>query len=236
MKTVPMVPGTVFGRLTVVEEARLPNGRRASVCRCACGQMKAVDNAKLRAGHTRSCGCLHREVAAELARTNPLIAEYRASDKRREQTSRHQTTHGLSRHPHNARWAGMMGRCHDTDHPQYYCYGARGIQVCPEWRDLATFCAWIDANLGQCPDGMSIDRINNDGNYEPGNVRWATAPQQIHNSRTAKLTMKIAEEIRRRHAAGEDRGVLAADYGVCRGTIRLVVIGETWRTPVSRPQ
>lgn len=194
--------------------------------------MKTVAGTKLRSGHTRSCGCLHRETVAELARTNPLIAEYRISDKRREQTRQQATTHGFSYHAHKPRWQNMMKRCYDQDHPAFHLYGGRGIGVFPAWRDLAAFCAWMDANLGPCPDGMSLDRYpDNDGNYEPGNVRWATQPEQIQNSRWAKLTVAAAADIRARHAAGESQQALAAEYGVTKGTIRLVVIGKTWREP-----
>lgn len=126
-----------------------------------------------------------------------------------------------------------MMRCYNPDDLGFPNYGARGIAVCPEWRDLAAFCAWMDANLGPCPEGMSLDRINNDGNYEPGNVKWSTQPEQIHNSRSAKLTMAAAAQIRTRHAAGESQGALARAYGVSRSAIRLVIIGETWRVAVT---
>lgn len=204
-------PGTVFGRLTVIEEARTPGGRRAMLCRCECGTEKVVDLAKLRAGHTRSCGCLHREQAVDLARIN--------------------TTNGMSKHVHRDRWANMMDRCTSPDNNHYHNYGARGIEVCPEWHDVAVFCAWIDENLGPCPPGMSMDRINNDGNYEPGNVRWATASQQVRNSTLAKLTADAAADIRTRRAAGETLKALAAEFGVSTGAIWFVAAGWTWREP-----
>lgn len=229
MRSIDIPAGTVFGRLTVIEPARTPAGRRAMLCKCECGQTKIVDIAKLRSGHTRSCGCLHREVATELARTNPLIAEYRKSDKRREQTRELATTHGLSHHAHRVRWRNMMDRCQDPEHPHFHRYGGRGIKVCPEWHDLAAFCAWVDANLGPCPDGMSFDRVDNDGDYEPGNVRWMTWAGQIRNSSSAKITMDIAEEIRRRYAAGEPQPALAAEFGVSRPNISLIVAGKTWK-------
>src|SRR5260370_41890692 len=101
-------PGTIFGRLAVIEASRTPSGRRAMLCRCECGEMTTVALSHLRNGHTTSCGCLHREVATELARTNPLIADYRASDLRREQSREQWTRHGLSTpgaaHPHYALW------------------------------------------------------------------------------------------------------------------------------------
>ena len=125
----------------------------------------------------------------------------------------------------------MMDRCTSPDNNHYHNYGARGIEVCPEWHDVAVFCAWIDENLGPCPPGMSMDRINNDGNYEPGNVRWATASQQVRNSTLAKLTADAAADIRTRRAAGETLKALAAEFGVSTGAIWFVAAGWTWREP-----
>jgi hypothetical protein len=223
-------PGTVFGRLTVISEAPPRNRWRMLLCQCECGQVKAVDLHNLRKGRIRSCGCLHREGAAELMRTNPLIVEYRHSDENRERILRASTLHGLSGHPHYNRWGTMMDRCHNPAAADYRNYGGRGIAVCPEWRDFPAFAAWIDANLGPCPQGMTLDRWpDNDGNYEPGNVRWATSTQQGRNKRTVKLSMPAARDIRTRRAAGESRAALAAEYGVHVGTIRLVIVGKTWR-------
>ena len=91
--------------------------------------------------------------------------------------------HGLSKHPMYATWHGMMARCLNQNDPRYDDYGARGITVCDAWRTLTVFIEWIEQNLGSRPDGHTLDRINNDGNYEPGNVRWATRQQQQQNRR-----------------------------------------------------
>lgn len=222
--------GVKLGRLTILGPARTASGRRAFLCRCDCGKETTVDGSHLRSGHTTSCGCLHREVAADLARTNPLIAEYRTSDLRREQSRQSSPVHGLSHHPHYHRWVGMMNRCTNPNHDGYRNYGGRGIAVCAAWRDVAVFCAWIDENLGPCPAGKSLDRIDNDGNYEPGNVRYAAWSTQIRNSRSAKLTWEDAEQIRRRHAAGgETCESLARKYGVTPGNVSLILAGKTWR-------
>jgi hypothetical protein len=228
-KAITVPPGTVFGRLTAIEPARTPSGRRAMLCQCECGQMKVVDAAQLRSGHTQSCGCLQREAASKIARTNPGIVAHRTSDLRREQTRQQSTKHGVARHAHYILWRNMTDRCLDPGSHAYHWYGARGITVCPEWRDAAAFCAWMDENMGPRPPGKSFDRIRNNGNYEPGNVRWTDAAGQIRNSRTAKITMDIAEEIRRRHAAGEPQPALASEFGVCRSNISQIVTGKTWR-------
>lgn len=229
MRRIDVPPGTVFGRLTVIEEAEPLYGWRAMLCRCECGQVKVVGLGCLRKGTTRSCGCLHREVAAEIMRTNPLIVEYRHSDENLERVRHATTSHGLSNHPQRNRWVLMVSRCHNPDDSDYRNYGARGITVCPQWHDFLTFAAWIDAHLGPCPEGMTLDRTDNKRGYEPGNVRWATDTQQARNKRTVKLTMLAARDIRARRSAGESRKMLAAEYGVSLTTIHHVVTGRTWR-------
>jgi hypothetical protein len=92
-----------------------------------------------------------------------------------------QRTHGLSKHPLYGCWAAMMSRCCSQANRSYHRYGGRGVTVCLEWQDRLAFIEWIEANLGPRPAGKSLDRIDNDGNYEPGNVRWATVRQQSDN-------------------------------------------------------
>lgn len=86
-------------------------------------------------------------------------------------------------HPLFRTWAGIIQRCTNPKHTAFANYGGRGITVCPEWRTFAPFEAWILAHLGPRPDGMTLDRIDNDGHYEPGNMRWATRSQQQRNKR-----------------------------------------------------
>ncbi|WP_157870168.1 hypothetical protein [Streptomyces ossamyceticus] len=163
-------PGMRFVRLTVLQEERkrMPNGAYVWVahCQCDCGQETTATVNNLKNGQVQSCGCLHRE---RVAATNALRA-----------------THGLSDHPHYHRWRNMMGRCYDRRDPHYANWGARGISVCSEWHDPQTFVRDLDKLLGPCPEGHSLDRIDNDGNYEPGNVRWATPLTQRHNQRRAQ--------------------------------------------------
>lgn len=107
--------------------------------------------------------------------------------------------HGCMKHPHYNRWQGMNKRCYNPNNKRFPSYGGRGISVYPEWRTKANpkaFCEWIDANLGPCPEGMSLDRIDNDGNYEPGNLRWASAKTQYENRRVREVS-KQEEEILR---------------------------------------
>lgn len=160
--------GQTFGRLTVRRAVgRTPCRRVIWECLCSCGQTRKVTSTELLSEHgTQSCGCLHRE-----------------------KLSRRNTTHGKSNTSEFKIWAGMRTRCSDPKHGSYPDYGGRGIRVCPEWdRSFETFYR----DMGPRPSkGHSLDRINNDGNYEPGNCRWATTQEQAGNRRiTVLLTVR----------------------------------------------
>lgn len=120
----------------------------------------------MRGGMSLSCGCLNKEISAARLTGGLMI-------------------HGLSRHPLYRTWQTMRQRCENPRSKDYSRYGGRGIAVCAEWRDVTAFIAWIEANIGPRPAGRTLDRIDNDGNYEPGNVRWATAKEQSANRQRA---------------------------------------------------
>lgn len=157
--------GQTFGRLTVQGRVGVDSHGRNSIwlCRCECGTEVRARADHLRSGRMRSCGCLRVEV-----------------------TQRTKTKHGHARqneprHPLYHTWAHMVERCHDPRRAGYQWYGARGIKVCERWR--RDFTAFL-ADMGPRPSPKhSLDRINNDGDYEPGNVRWATAKEQRANQR-----------------------------------------------------
>lgn len=90
-------------------------------------------------------------------------------------------THGMSRHPLFNTWASMMHRCYAESDPRYSDYGGRGIRVCERWHDIHNFVA----DMHPRPDGKTLDRVDPDGDYEPGNVRWATPGEQQNNRRTS---------------------------------------------------
>ena len=92
-------------------------------------------------------------------------------------------THGLESNRFYQTWYGMMGRCYNLKNKHYQNYGGRGISVCTDWQDLANFVSWAEETY---IEGMTMDRINNDGNYEPTNIRWADKTTQALNKRTSK--------------------------------------------------
>ena len=127
--------------------------------------------------------------------------------------------------PEYAAWQGMRARCHRKTHADYQEYGGRGIVVCERW--LGSFSAFL-ADVGLRPSPRhSLDRRNNDGNYEPGNVRWATAKEQANNRRSPKpkkLTDDAVRALRARYAAGGvTQQALADEYGVTQGVVSNIV-------------
>lgn len=176
-------PGDRFGRLTIAREVARritpsqPGGVRVFKCRCDCGETRDVLLTSLRQGRTMSCGCLNREMAQVTARR---LGEASA-------------THGMSAHPLYETHKAMMARCYNPAAINYPHYGARGVTVCPEWHDVTVFIAWIEASIGPRPEAVTesghpaftLDRIDANGNYEPGNVRWADWATQASNKRSS---------------------------------------------------
>jgi hypothetical protein len=151
--------GRRFGRLVVTR--RGPTDARGEAhwdCVCDCGGLASPAGYALRVGASTSCGCFHNEVTGGINRT-----------------------HGKTRTPTYLAWNNMRRRCQDPENPNYRSYGARGISVCDRWQIFENFLA----DMGERPArGLELDRIDNDGNYEPGNCRWATRMQQAENKTT----------------------------------------------------
>lgn len=160
--------GQRFGRLVVLRRADdyvAPSGQRhvAWECMCDCGKEIAVMAGNLTRGKTKSCGCLHDEVRVTA-------------------TEKHGGCHkGSFERLYNI-WCGMRQRCGNPNHPAYKDYGGRGITVTPEWDSYKAFRNW--ALSSGYADDLSIDRINNDLGYYPGNCRWANSEEQSNNQRS----------------------------------------------------
>lgn len=154
--------GSVFSLLTIVEHTGEIDKMR---CACSCGNAKIARLSHLRSGSVKSCGCL--------LKTMP------------------KTVHGTyleSRRPEYKIWASMLERCQKPTHHAYARYGGRGIAVCDRWASEGGYTRFLD-DMGRRPDGLSLDRIDNDSGYSPENCRWATRKTQgLNRSTNVMLT------------------------------------------------
>lgn len=159
-------PGDRYGRLTAIAVHSVNSGGlKRWRFRCDCGEEVVAIGSKVRTGNTSSCGCLRAETSGA-------------------RTLARQLTHGMSRTSEYRIWIGMLRRCEQPHRPEYKRYGARGITVCERWHDFKAFFA----NMGRRPSPLhSIDRIDVNGNYEPGNCRWVLPVQQGRNRRNARI-------------------------------------------------
>lgn len=166
--------GQVFTRLTAIKfVGHNKDGKRLWLCQCSCGNTKETTVYSLTAKQTQSCGCMQSENAKK---------QFDLIERK---------THGLSKEPIYIVWKNMKSRCDDVNQPAYKNYGGRGISYCKEWESFENFYK----DMGDVPEGLTLERINNEGNYEPSNCRWATNSEQIRNRRRSDSYMSRHEGV-----------------------------------------
>lgn len=170
--------GKRFGRLIILADAgnryygiNKDQPKKVVLCICDCGNKKEILLSVIKKGESISCGC-YKKIA--LTKRN--------------------TTHGMSHTPEHNCWSNIISKCTDINHKDFRYYGGRGISIAPEW--LNDFNAFYKEVGARPTKEHTLDRFpNNDGNYEPGNVRWATRKEQANNRRTNRWLVLNGEKI-----------------------------------------
>lgn len=206
MKQITNIVGNTYGRLRVVSFASRINKRTKWNCICTCGKSTVVEGNNLKSGHVQSCGCFGDE-----SRLSVVHGQCRGG--------RETTEHSI--------WAQMLARTSYPKNDAFARYGGRGIIVCERWLKFENFYA----DMGARPKGLTLDRINNDGNCEPSNCRWASRKVQANNRRSNKpLTF---------NGVTKSRADWSADTGIALTTIigrlqRKWSVEKTLTTPTNR--
>lgn len=193
------ISGRKFGLVLAISFSHVQNGKVRWNCLCSCGREIIVTYSNLMSGNTTSCGCKNKN-----------------------------TPNGMGKHPLYQIWCSMKKRCTNKNQPSYRYYGGRGITVCNEWiHDFPSFLEWSLTNGWN--KGLQIDRINNNGNYEPSNCRWATIKEQARNRRSSRLNIIKASIIRKLHSEyGESINNIVSIIGTNYHSIWRILHSKSW--------
>jgi hypothetical protein len=175
-----------FNRLTIIsfDHQHTKTGKKFYLCQCDCGNQKVIVGYSVVEGITKSCGCLQKEINIQRS-----------------------TSHGCSYTITYSKWAGIRNRCLNPNDKQYPNYGGRGIKICNRWLNFENFLE----DMGECPEHLEIDRIDNNGDYEPENCRWTTHLNNVNNKRVTIFIIYNGEEISISNAARK--------YNIRRGAL-----------------
>ena len=191
-----------IGNWTLLGMEKKEGSIKFCYARCKCGTEKWVNWQNVKQGKSFSCGCRRAEVSSKL-----------------------NLTHGMTKSKTYKIWSGMKRRCNNPNEKYYPHYGGRGIKVDPAWE--ASFLQFL-ADMGECPDGHSIERIDVNKGYSKDNCKWIPESEQPRNTRKSKLTMSDAMQIKALVAAGGHAPSIAKQYGVDRTMVNKIVRGESW--------
>jgi len=194
--------GNKYGRLTVVSRNGSDSGNIARwLCVCSCGKETTVNGSSLRKGLTKSCGCIKTE------------------------SLKGRATHRMGKTKTYGVWSTMLDRCNNKKAKTYNRYGGRGIYVCKRWHDFELFFA----DMGEKPDGLTLERIDNNAGYYPENCKWATRAVQARNTSATRLNEVAVRVIRYLVSTGRKQRDIAKAHGVSNECINKVALNLNWQ-------